>query len=482
MRFPVLDLDITALGADGKGQALWGERVVCVPFTVPGQKIRAQVVKRKQQRVTAKVLEVLAPAPGQVPPACRHFGQPPSETGSGCGGCQWQMLPYADQLQLKRSRIEQLLALLPAQGVPLPELEAVIPSPQALHYRNKVELSFGDRTYIPDAEYLALKAAKAPIPQGFYLGFHVPQSFGTLVDVQRCELMDPAMQQVYQTVRDALPLLGGDVYNPRKHTGFWRYLGIRAGYHTGDVMLHINTTDTHQPNWAPLLKDLQDLNLGRYRLRSVLHSVYTGKSQIMGYEPFEVLMGDPYIEDRLFDLTFQISPYAFFQTNTQAAERLYEVVAEFAALQGQERIYDLYSGTGTIAQVLAAQGAGQVWGLEEIASAVTDAQANAERNQLNNCHFRAGKVEDELPALMAETPADVIIVDPPRAGLHPKVVKMLRQQAAPTLIYVSCNPEALAHDLLGLCAEGLYQVTRMRPVDLFPQTAHIETVVRLERV
>ncbi|MBF2055402.1 MAG: 23S rRNA (uracil(1939)-C(5))-methyltransferase RlmD [Candidatus Sericytochromatia bacterium] len=468
--------EISGLNPAGKGLATLDDVQTTIPFGLPGQQVQAQVVKKKRDQASARVQAVLRRRPDEIAPACAHFGQPPDTSGRGCGGCQWQTLPYASQLALKRELLQNTLAGL----VPAEAWREIIGSPLAYRYRNKVELSFGDKVFIPDEEYRALRAAKTPLPQGFYLGFHVPGSFGTVVPLRECHLVSEPMQQIFQALSQLLPTLGADVYSPRHHTGYWRHLILREGVRSGEIMVHFNTTDTDAPDWSAVLNYLNGLDLpAGSRIRSVLHSVHTGDAQIVGWNPPTLLQGETVISDSLCGLDFEISPYAFFQTNTLAAERLYQAVVALADLRQAPVVYDLYSGTGTIGMILAHHGARAVYGLEEIESAVADAQRNAARNQLQHCHFAAGKVEARFSELMALHPPDLVVVDPPRVGLHKNVSHWLNSLALPQLIYVSCNPAALARDLEIL--QAVYTVEVVQPVDLFPQTGHVETIVRLVR-
>jgi len=465
--------DVTGLNAAGKGLAWLEDIETTIGYALPGQQVLAQVQKKKRGQAAARLVEVLKPRPDEISPFCQHFGQPPTESGRGCGGCQWQQLPYATQLELK----QQLLATHLQALCPDFPLQPIVPSPTERRYRNKVEFSFGDKMFISETRYRALREAREPMPTGFYLGFHVPGSFGTVVDLAECHLVSPPMQAIFQALKQLLPDLGAEVYSPRHHTGYWRHLILREGLRSGDLMVHFNTTDRFQPDWERVLQVLNQVELGGGRLRSVLHSEHNGAAQIVGWSPPRILQGEALITDQLCGLDFEISPYAFFQTNTLAAEKLYNEVVRQADLQRAPVVYDLYSGTGTIGMILARQGAARVFGLEEIASAVADAQRNAERNGIQNCQFRAGKVETLLAELIAQDPPDLVVVDPPRAGLHPKVVQLLNQLALPQLIYVSCNPAALARDLEALLSR--YAVLEIQPVDLFPQTGHVETVVKL---
>lgn len=481
-RYQTHVFDVHDLNAAGKGIAILDNVETTIPYSLPGQQVEAYVHKKKQGRADARLQRVLKVRPDEVKPFCPHFGQPPTEQGTepdsalatGCGGCSWQQLDYAEQLKLKQGMLQSLLGPV----VPDVPLNPIIASPSDRRYRNKVEFSFGDKTYLSDERYQALRANREPMPTGFFLGFHVPGSFGTIIDITECHLVSPAAQTVYQALRELLPSLGAEVYSPRHHTGYWRHLILRQAFRTGELMIHFNTSDGFTPDWERVLNVLNALDLGDSRIRSVLHSVHTGDAQIVGWNAPTVLQGDSLIEEELCGLRFDISPYAFFQTNTLAAEKLYEQIVRLSHLENNPVVYDLYSGTGSIGMVLAKHGASRVYGLEEIETAVADATRNASRNQLTNCTFLAGKVEARLTELMQTDKPDLVIIDPPRAGLHPKVPPMLNQLNVPQLVYVSCHPAALARDLAIL--QSVYRVVEIQPVDLFPQTGHVETVVRLE--
>lgn len=468
------EFDISEINAAGKGLSILDGVETIIPYALPGQRVDAFVHKKKHQHADARLKKVLQPRPDEIKPFCAHFGQPPTPQGQGCGGCSWQQISYQTQLDLKQNMLSKLLADVVDTPVNL-----ILGSPIDRHYRNKVELSFGDKLYISEEDYLSLKANKTPMPTGSYLGFHVPGSFGTLVDIQTCHLMSEALTQVYHCIREVLPRLGGEVYSPRHHTGFWRHLVLRHGLRSGQIMVHFNTTDQHRVNWEDMIAALLQLKLKDASVHSILHSIHTGDAQIVGWNTPQLLWGEPVISESLCGLNFEISPYAFFQTNTLAAETLYQQIVRMSHLEHAPVVYDLYSGTGSIGMVLARHGASRVYGLEEIVSAVEDAQRNALANGLENCQFMAGKVETLLPELLQQDKPDLIVIDPPRAGLHPKVPNMLAQIAAPQIIYVSCNPAALARDLALL--QSHYTVEEIQPVDLFPQTGHLETIVRLER-
>ncbi len=478
-RYQTHIFDVDDVNHAGRGLAVLDGVETTIPYALPGQQVEAFVHKKKQGKADARLQHVIKNREDQVTPFCPHFGQPPTEQtdnnpAQGCGGCSWQQIEYSTQLSLKQGMLQKLLAPV----VPEVALNPIMGSPLDRRYRNKVEFSFGDKTYLSDERYKALRAAKEPMPNGFFLGFHVPGSFGTIIDISECHLVSPEAQIVYQALHKLLPQLGAAVYSPRHHTGYWRHLIIRQAFRTGELMIHFNTSDGFTPDWEQVLNVLNSLDLGSVKIRSVLHSVHTGDAQIVGWNAPALLQGDSLIEEELCGLRFDISPYAFFQTNTLAAEKLYEQIVRLSHLENQPVVYDLYSGTGSIGMVLAKHGAARVYGLEEIESAVADATRNAARNQLTNCTFLAGKVEARLQELMNTDKPDLIIIDPPRAGLHPKVPPLLNQLAVPQMIYVSCNPAALARDLELL--QNTYRVIEIQPVDLFPQTGHVETIVRLE--
>lgn len=475
----ICELVIEQVMPGGAGQARLGEKWVSVRGTVPGQRIQARISRKRKGQLDAQLVQVLQPTDGEIQPKCDHFGQPPDGQKRGCGGCSWQQLSYEAQLQLKHQMVAGLLQPLRDVYASLPTLPAVLPSPQVWGYRNKIEFSFSDKTFMPAEQYQQIRQQGSPMPTGFYLGFHAPQAFASVIDIQRCHLISPAAAKLYHAAREVFPRFMRGPYSPFHHQGYWRQLVIREGFNTGQLMVHFGTTSDPDMDWAPLLQAFAACDLEGKELRSVMHTPFDGVAQIMGPTEPVVLQGQAFIEEQLLGLRFRISPQAFFQTNTQAAEVLYRQILNLLDDTGPGAVYDLYSGTGTIAQLMAAHGHGPVYAIEEVASAVADAQANAAYNQLTNCAFWQGKVEKLLPQLMAEVPPKAVILDPPRAGLHPHVVDLLRTQRPASIIYVSCNPVALVRDLHALLAEGLYQVKAWQPVDLFPHTAHVETIVQL---
>jgi 23S rRNA (uracil1939-C5)-methyltransferase len=400
-----------------------------------------------------------------VAPFCRHFGV--------CGGCHWQDLAYGEQLRWKGLQVEECLQHL-ARTSPW-EIRPVQPSPQQQGYRNKMEYTFAPRPWLPPAEFLAAGASPGP---GGALGLHVRRSFDKVFDLEECFLPSAVTVEIVREARAWCRGSGLPAYNTREHRGYWRFLVIREGRRTGQTLVHLMTTAQGDPAAAAALGGhLQE----RFPwITTCVHSLSQKKAQVASGEASRNLWGPGYIEEQVLGRHFRISPQSFFQTNTEAAEGLYAEVIRQGEFTGREVVWDLYCGTGSIALCLAAQ-VERVVGFELVEDAVKDAYSNAQLNGVDNCQFFAG----DLKELLAGTQAgrrfrpDVVITDPPRAGMHAQVVQALRELAPPRLIMVSCNPATLARDLALLQPE--YEVRQLQPFDLFPHTPHIECVVCLER-
>lgn len=469
----ILELEIVELTKKGKGKAFLNQRVFEIPHCIPGQVVKAKVIKKKRSIVQAKLVEVLKKAPNEILPKCLHFGQPPDEEGRGCGGCSWQMVSYDTQLKYKEALVMQAL-----KNIPCPEIESIIPSPLPFHYRNKMEWSFGDKGFISETKYLELRTNKLPLPTGFYLGFHPPGSYSSVIDLNECYLVSEDVLTLFQALKAYVKANGGSPYSTYSQSGFWRYLVIRESHYHKELMIHICTTDEINFDFNPFSEIVNNLDLSGKKVVSIQHSINNSTGQSIGRNPPELIFGRDNIKESLCDLTFKVSAHSFFQANTLAAELLYEKVIDYCDLSGGETIYDLYCGTGTIGLLLAKHGAKHVIGIEEVQVAVEDANKNANLNQIHNCTFVCGKVEKELQKYLDIHSGDIVILDPPRGGLHPRTIQLLRELTIKKIIYVSCNPYALAQDLSKLLPEK-YEINRMSLVDLFPQTPHIETIVEL---
>jgi 23S rRNA (uracil1939-C5)-methyltransferase len=435
-----------------------------------GDRVRARITKIKKRYLTARLTEVIRLSGRRTEPRCRYFGV--------CGGCKWQHLEYGEQLRLKRKQVADALEHL--GGFESPAVTECLPAAETYGYRNKIDMDFTDRRYLT-ADEMDTPEEELEKPLDFALGFHAPGCFAKAIDIDRCEIATDAMNRAVETVRRFCRERKLSIYSTFTHEGFLRNLVVRQGGQTGELMVNL-ITSTHEPElMQALCAELQSA-LGP-QLTTFVNGISQRKNLVAFNEQEHVLCGDGTITDRLGEYAFRISPNSFFQTNTAQAETLYNEILRAAQFKGNETVYDLFCGTGSIA-LFAARHCERVLGLEWIESAVADAQKNALEHGADNCTFRQmdlmhfGKIRDELEAYGLP---DLVITDPPRAGMHPKAVQMLRELAPPVVIYVSCGPASLARDGQLLCEGGLYRLASVQPVDLFPQTNHVESVARFER-
>ncbi|HEY1237161.1 MAG TPA: 23S rRNA (uracil(1939)-C(5))-methyltransferase RlmD [Solirubrobacterales bacterium] len=428
-----LTLDVESLAYGGRGIARRNGYVVFVAGALPGDRVRAEVTKAKRGYAEASATELVRESPDRVPPRCDHGGEP-------CPGAPWQSLPYEQQLRHKQSQVEDSLVRLGGlEGFELEEIEPAEP----WRYRNKLEYSFGER----DGELV--------------LGFHARGRWDVVVDAEDCQLASEPNNQARNEIREWATSTGLPAYDRRSGTGVLRNLAVREGRRTGQLQTRLVTSPAEIP-----------------RPPVDLHTIVEGSSG--GTDGPTGAIGREHLEEELCGLRFRISHSAFFQTNTEMAERLYGIAAELAGLEGTERVFDLFCGIGTLGLSLAS-GAGEVWGVEIVPEAVADAEENARLNGIENAHFRAGDARKEIRPLLEEAGRpDVVVVDPPRAGLSKKVVRRMIECDAPRIVYVSCNPTTLAPNAAQLVEAG-YRVRRVKPVDMFPQTPHIECVALLEK-
>ena len=435
-----LVLDVDALAFGGAGVARAEGYVVFVDGAVPGDRVRAHVYKAKRAYGHARAVEVLEPSAQRIPPAADHPGAP------------WQVLPYERQLAVKSEQVDDALRRIgKLDGF---ELEPIVPAVQQWRYRNKLEYSFGSG---PGGELVC--------------GFHAPGRWDQIVPLDDCLLASERGNAAREQVVAWARAHGLRAHDRRSREGELRNLVVREGRRTGEVQVRLVT--------APADLPLDALAAG-VQADSLLVTTTDAAGETTAAGETELVAGTEFIDEELADLRLRISPLAFFQTNTEMAERLYGVAAELADLRGTERLYDLYCGLGTIALVLSTRAA-QVFGIELVPEAVADAITNARRNGIDNVQFFAGDVRLALRELVERAGRpDVVVVDPPRAGLSKKAVRRLIEAAPKKVVYVSCNPTTLAPNAAQL-AEAGYALRRVRPVDLFPQTPHIECVAVLER-
>jgi 23S rRNA (uracil1939-C5)-methyltransferase len=434
-RGDLLEVEIDSLAFGGRGVARSDGFVVFVAGALPGDRVRAEVTKGKKRFAEARTVELLSPGADRVPDRCVHGGEP-------CPGAPWQGLPYESQLTHKQDQVAEALRRIgDLEGF---ELEEIVAAPEQWRYRNKLEYSFG-----PDEK------------AGVALGFHARGRWDLIVDVDDCKLASEAGNAARNGVREWARQENVSAYDRRARDGILRNLVVREGRRTGQIQTRLVTSA------APLPQPPADL-----------HTAIEGDSG--GTEGPTGVLGEELLREELCGLKLAMSHGAFFQTNTEMAERLYAVAAEYAGLSGRERVFDLFCGIGTIGLTMAAQ-AGEVWGLEIVPEAITDAERNARRNKIGNIHFLAANARTGVrPLLVQAGKPDVVVIDPPRAGLSQKIVRRVLECEAQKIVYVSCNPTTLAPNAAQLGEAG-YTLRKVRPVDMFPQTPHIECVALFEK-
>jgi len=459
----LLDVTLEAFADKGKSLARIDGMVLFVAKTVPGDHARVRIFKKKKNFAEARLEALLTPSPLRTEARCRYAGT--------CGGCTWQHVQYEAQLEAKRSSV--IGALKHAGGLVFPDVQPTLPSPDLFFYRNKMEFSFSDQRWLTREEM----TLDTPPDRSFALGLHAPGAFDKVLDVEECFLQSPLSVRLVNATRDWAKRLDIAPWSVRSHTGFLRHLVIRHGVMTGETMVNLVTSGVEpdlQHAYAELLRrDFPEVT-------TLVNTVNSGTGQTAIGERVDVLFGPGVFHDSIGALTFEIGPQAFFQTNTRGAAQLYEVARTLAELTPTDLLYDLYCGAGTIS-LFCAPHVRHVVGVELVPEAIENAKANAKRNGIGNTTFLAGdlmRLFDDAFVAEHGTP-DVLIVDPPRAGMHPKVVEQIARLAPSRLVYVSCNPQTQARDL-ALLGSG-YQIDAVQPVDMFPHTAHIETVIRLTR-
>lgn len=445
-----------SVGRDEEGRVVFVDR-----GPVPGDVADVLVLRKRKGLFRGKALDYHQYSEDRVEPFCEHFGV--------CGGCKWQHLSYEAQLRHKHQVVSD--ALLRIGKLDIGEFRPIMGSEQTTYYRNKMEFSFSNRRWLTAEE---LNNPEVDMEEDV-LGFHPPGAFDKVVDITHCWLQPDPSNHIRNTARELAQEQNLPFYDARNHEGFLRNMMLRVT-DTGDVLLLVAFGEDDPDRYRPFLHGLLERVEG---ITSLYYCINTKVNDFLLDLPLHLYHGNGYVEDKLGEVRFRIGPKSFFQTNTRQARHLYDVVVEFANLQGTENVYDLYTGIGSIALYLAGQ-ARQVVGIEEIEAAIADAQENARINEIDNAVFYAGDVKDMLTADFAERHGkpDLLITDPPRAGMHPDVVKMLLQLAAPRIVYVSCNPATQARDL-NMLAEK-YQIAKVQPVDMFPHTHHIENVALLE--
>jgi 23S rRNA (uracil1939-C5)-methyltransferase len=443
-----LELRVDSLAYGGNGVARHDGFVVFVRRALPGDSVRARVTKVKRGYAEAHVSELIEAGPDRVEALCTHFGQ--------CGGCRFQDYAYERQIESKHNQVRDALVRL--GGIPDPPLQPIVPALSQYGYRNKVEYSF------------TLGEA------GVALGFHRAGRWDQVLDLSECRLTTDVGNAIRTAVRDWAREEGLDAYDQNTHSGYLRHLVVREGRNTGQVLVMLVTAAGEKFDPDYLIETLRRFP----EVHSIHWAINESQAEVTNL-PSRLLWGAEWIEEEILGLRFRIRPNAFFQTNTEMAEKLYELAIDAAGLTGAETVYDLYCGTGTIGLALAGR-ALTVWGIEISEEAVACAIENATLNGVTNSAFFAGNVGQVLQELRERSgDPDVVVVDPPRAGLAGKGLRRTGELQAPRIVYVSCNPTTLAGDLKVLREDYGYELLRCTPVDMFPHTPHIESVSLLER-
>lgn len=457
-----IELTLDRLVDKGRAQGVFEGRTVVVPFGVPGDRIRARVLSKRRGRHDGQLLEVLEPSPLRADPRCRYFGE--------CGGCRWQNLIYPAQLDAKRQVVvDSLDGAGVLRGLEVPP--AIGADPTYL-YRNKMEFSFGSRRWLTQDEV----ASGREFDRGFALGMFAPGHFDRVLDLEECHLQSELTPRVLATVRALAKREGWDTWDVRRHEGFLRHLVLRTPA-AGGAMVNLVTNGFDA---ARMERVRAALAAETPEVTTLVNTVNTGVAQVATGETVYTISGDGFVVDRIGELEFEIGPHSFFQTNTRQAARLYEVARDFAELDRDDTVFDLFCGLGTIT-LFVARDVRLAVGLELDQAAVRAAWRNAERNHIENVSFEVADLGRSLSLGGAQAMGrpDVVITDPPRAGMHKKALHWVLDLRPERLVYVSCNPRTQAQDIAEL--DRSYELVRVQPVDLFPHTEHVENVALLVR-
>lgn len=454
-----IEVEISAIAFGGKGLVRINGLAVFVDQAVPGDHVLIRITRKKKNYAEARVMELLKPSSHRINPPCIYSGF--------CGGCKWQFLEYDVQLHYKQQHVRESIEHIGL--IKDVSVHPTIPSPSTFGYRNKMEFSCTDRRWLTTDEMKQLG-----IDKGFGIGLHVPGTFFKVFDTQKCLLQPDLGNRILDDVRQTMKSSGLPAYGLHSHEGFWRFLMLRHSTAVDNWMVNIVTASDDPHAVLPIA----DVLTQKYpNVAAVVNNITSRKAGVSTGEFERTVAGDSTIVDKIGSFNFVISANSFFQTNTAGAAKLYDTVKQFAELCGSETVLDLYSGTGTI-PILLSDDAKEVIGLEMAPSAVADAERNCRNNQINNCRFVLGDIRETLPAVTKKP--DVLIIDPPRAGMHKDVVKQILSLLPERIVYVSCNPSTLARDLNLL--QKTYQVIEVQPVDLFPHTYHVESVTKLVKI
>ncbi len=459
-------LTIETLSGDGRTVARQDGMVYFVENAVPGDVVSARPWKHKKNFVEAKAVEILTPSKFRVKPKCKHFGV--------CGGCRWQNLSYESQLHFKRQNVVDAFKRI--GGFEHPDVREVTGCKEPYFYRNKMEFTFSNYRWLTAEEM----QRQEEVQQEIALGLHVPQRYDKVLNIEECWLQSEMSSAILNAVREISKGWNLSVYSTETHEGYLRHLVIREGKRTDELMVNLVTTN----DWPEAMQNMTDLLLKHFpQITTIVNNITDRRSMVARGDREKVYFGQGWISEKIGEFSFQISANSFFQTNTLQAEVLYETAKKLGGFKPTDVVYDLYSGTGTIAIYLS-DDVERVIGVEIVKSAIEDAERNAALNRRSNCYFLLGDLQDRLlkeTSWLDEHPRPTVIVcDPPRNGMHEKVVHQIVKLAPERIVYVSCNPSTQARDTKMFVTSG-YELQIVQPVDMFPHTDHIEAVALLTR-
>lgn len=457
----ISDLEILTAGAEGKAIAKVDGMVIFVPFVVPGDIVDVEVYKKKKGYAEARLIAIKKHSPYRTETQCPHFGL--------CGGCKWQALDYQQQLIYKQQQVEDNFQHL--GKFEFPPLMPILSSEKIFYYRNKLEFTFSNLRWLDNEDRDAQQQGREIEPRG--LGFHIPGKFDKVLDIKHCALQTDPSNEIRNSVKEYAIAQNLSFYNIRNHEGLLRNIIIRTAS-TGEIMVIVVFTEKCEKT-LNLMQFIRDKFPQITSLQYVINTKFNDSITDLEVVPFS---GKEFIVDTMEDLTFKIGPVSFYQTNSDQAYQLYSVAREFAQISPNDIVYDLYTGTGTIANFVARQ-AKKVVGIEYVDAAIEDAKINSAYNQIKNTHFYAGDMKDVLNRefIKANGTPEIVITDPPRAGMHNTVIERLLEMEPKRIVYISCNPATQARDITLL--DEKYKVEKIQPVDMFPHTQHVENVALL---
>ena len=460
----IIEVKIDSIAFGGKGIARIDDFVIFVRGGIPKQILKVKIIKKKKKFAEAIIIKIIEQSPYFIKPKCKYFPD--------CGGCKHQNIDYNFQLEMKDQQVKEVIEHLGEFGAV--QIEKIIPSPDTLHYRNRMDFSTSTKRWV-------MKENDSGTADNFAIGLHAPQRWDKVIDIENCLLQGANRNEIFQDIKNFVRENEIELLDARKHTGFLKQIIIRAGIHTNEIMINFVTRTENPKRLEALVKVLTK----KYdNIKSIVNNITPAiNNQSIGEKEL-LLYGEPFIHEILGDIKYKISANSFFQTNTKGAEILFDVIKDFAEIDKKKVVWDFYSGAGSISLFLA-EYSKQVYGFEIVQEAINDARNNCELNEIDNCKFYFANLNNFLQIEQKlidnlEKP-DVIIVDPPRPGLNPDFLKQMLKLNAPRIVYVSCNIATQIRDI-NLLTQEEYRVVKFQPVDMFPHTAHLESVALLEKL